>query len=64
MIVEAEGPARAQNSESTIRYKKGAQGYNPFLCRGRGLSCNCDSEECSYVPSCPIWQKSDHNLVR
>ena len=64
MIVEAEGPARAHNFEGTTRYKKGAQVYNPLECSGRGFSCNCGIEECSYVPGCPVWQRSDHGVVR
>ena len=62
-LIDTKGAGHAQKSEGTVTTdSKGVQEYNPVACTG--LSCNCDLEECSYVPGCPVWQKSDRGLVR
>jgi hypothetical protein len=36
--------------------KMGARGYNPLECKG---SVSCNSEDCIFIATCQIWQRSD-----
>jgi hypothetical protein len=64
-MIGLKGPARAPKHEDAITSIRNApQVFKPCVCSDRGFSCNCDSQECAYVPGCIVWQRSSHCLVR